>query len=134
MYIGNEEVKLNLFALFVPGGLIVHIENPEELTKMLPELLCNFIKVIGYKGNTKFRCFLYTIIRYKNPHNAISVQFSRSVVSDSLQPHELQHARPPCPSPTPGVHPNPCPLSWDAIQASHPLSSPSPPAFNLSQH
>ena len=40
-----------------------------------------------------------------------SVQFSRSVVSDSLQPHESQHARPPCPSPTPGVHPNPCPLS-----------------------
>ena len=41
-----------------------------------------------------------------------SVQFSLSVVSDSLQPHEPQHARPPCPSPTPGVHPNPCPLSW----------------------
>ena len=40
-----------------------------------------------------------------------SVQFSGSVVSDSLQPHELQHTRPPCPSPTPGVHPNPCPLS-----------------------
>ena len=34
----------------------------------------------------------------------ISVQFSRSVVSDSLQPHELQHTEPPCPSPTPGVH------------------------------
>ena len=33
-----------------------------------------------------------------------SVQFSRSVVSDSLQPHESQHARPPCPSPSPGVH------------------------------
>ena len=41
-----------------------------------------------------------------------SVQFSRSVVSDSLQPHEPQHARPPCPSPTPGVQPHPCPLSW----------------------
>ena len=40
-----------------------------------------------------------------------SVQFSRSVVSDSLQPHEPQHARTPCPLPTPGVHPNPCPLS-----------------------
>ena len=38
-------------------------------------------------------------------------QFSRSVVSDSSWPHESQHARPPCPSPTPGVHPNPCPLS-----------------------
>ena len=40
-----------------------------------------------------------------------SVQFSRSVMSDPLQPHELQHARPPCPSPTPGVHPNSCPSS-----------------------
>ena len=39
------------------------------------------------------------------------VQFSRSVMSDSLQPHELQHARPPCPSPTPRIHPNPSPLS-----------------------
>ena len=40
-----------------------------------------------------------------------SVQFSRSVMSNSLQPHGPQYSRPPCPSPTPGVHPNPCPLS-----------------------
>ena len=40
-----------------------------------------------------------------------SVQFSCSVVSDSLQPHGLQHARPPCPSPTPRVYSNSCPLS-----------------------
>ena len=40
-----------------------------------------------------------------------SVQFSRSVVSDSLRSHGLQHNRPPCPSPTPGVYSNPCPLS-----------------------
>ena len=40
-----------------------------------------------------------------------SAQFSRSVVSDYLWPHESQHARPPCPS-TPGVHPNSCPSSW----------------------
>ena len=40
-----------------------------------------------------------------------SVQFSHSVMSDSLRPHEPQHARPPCPSPTPGVYPNSCPLS-----------------------
>ena len=38
-------------------------------------------------------------------------EFSCSVVSDSLWPHEPQHTKPPCPSPTPGVHPNPCPLS-----------------------
>ena len=40
-----------------------------------------------------------------------SVQFSRSFVSDSLRPHELQPLRPPCPSPTPGAYPNSCPLS-----------------------
>ena len=39
------------------------------------------------------------------------VQFSHSVMSNSLRPHELQHPRPPCPSPTPGAHPNSCPLS-----------------------
>ena len=49
--------------------------------------------------------------------NFSSVQFSCSVVSDSLwvmthMTHELQHAKPPCPSPTPRVHPNPCPSSW----------------------
>ena len=55
-----------------------------------------------------------------------SVQFSRSVVSDSLQPHELQHTRPPCPSPTAGVHPNPCPLS----QQCHPTISPSVVPFS----
>ena len=62
-----------------------------------------------------------------------SVQFSHSVVSNSLWPHESQHARPPCPSPTPRVHSN---VHWvgDAIQPSHPLSSPSPPAPNPSQH
>ena len=41
-----------------------------------------------------------------------SVQFSCSVLSDSLWPHEPQHTRPPCPSPTPGVHPNPHLSSW----------------------
>ena len=41
-----------------------------------------------------------------------SVQFSRSVVSDFLRPHESQHTRPPCPSPTLRGYPNPCPSSW----------------------
>ena len=51
--------------------------------------------------------------------NLSSVQLSCSVVSDSLWPHELQHARPPCPSPTPGVYPNSCPLSrWGHLTIS----------------
>ena len=64
-----------------------------------------------------------------------SVQFSLSVVSDSLQPYESQQTRPPCPSPTPmslGV--NPCPLIDDTVQTPHPLTSPSRPALNLSQY
>ena len=63
-----------------------------------------------------------------------SVQFSRSVVSDSLWSHEPQHTKPPCPSPAPGVHPNSVHWVGGAIQPSHPLSSPSPPAPSPSQH
>ena len=63
-----------------------------------------------------------------------SVQFSHSVVSSSLWPNRLQHARLPCPSPTPGACSNSCPSRRWCHPTSHPLSSPSPPAFNLSQH
>ena len=71
-----------------------------------------------------------------------SVQFSHSVVSDSLQPHELQHARPPCPSPAPGVHSNLRPSSqWchPAISSSVipfsfcPQSLPASESFPVSQ-
>ena len=55
-----------------------------------------------------------------------SVQFSCSVVSDSLRPHGLQHTRPPCLSPTPGVYPNSCPLS----QWCHPIISSSVVPFS----
>ena len=50
-------------------------------------------------------------LRKSGPFCLSSVQFSHSVVSDSLRPHGLQHTRPPCPSPTPGVYSNSCPLS-----------------------
>ena len=65
-----------------------------------------------------------------------SVHFSRSVVSDSLWPHELQHARPPCPSPTPGVHSNSCPSSqWchPAISSSIVPFSSCPQSFPASE-
>ena len=48
----------------------------------------------------------------ENQDCCVSVQFSHSVLSDSLRPHGLQHARPPCPSPMPRVYSNSCPLSW----------------------
>ena len=65
---------------------------------------------------------------------SVQFSFSRSVVCDSLRPHEPQHARPPCPSPTPEFTQTHVHWVGDAIQSSHPLPSPSPPAFNLSQH
>ena len=52
---------------------------------------------------------LPTVCPGSQPWAWCSVQFSRSAISDSLWPHESQHARPPCPSPTPGVHPDSCP-------------------------
>ena len=76
------------------------------------------------------------------PYWLTSVQFSRSVVSNSLQPHELQHARPPCPSPTPRVCSNSCPSSWwrhPAISSSVipfsscPQSLPASGSFPMSQ-
>ena len=59
------------------------------------------------KNNDERQLYMYHELPYQYP----SVQFSRSVVSDSLWHHGLQHARPPCPLPTPGVYPNSCPLS-----------------------
>ena len=72
-----------------------------------------------------------------------SVQFSHSVVSNSLWPHELQHTRPPCPSSTSGVHSNTCPSSRGCHPAisssvipfsSCPQSFPASESFPLSQH
>ena len=71
-----------------------------------------------------------------------SVQFSRSVMSNCLRPHESQHARPPCPSPTPGVHSNSCPSNrwWHPVISSsvipfssYPQSLPASGSFPMSQ-
>ena len=64
----------------------------------------------------------------------ISVQFSCSVMSDSLQPHGLQHIRLLVHHQLPEITQTQVHCLGDAIQPSHPLSSPSPPAFSLSQH
>ena len=79
---------------------------------------------------------LYTSVQFS------SVQFSHSVVSDSLRPHELQHARPPCPSPSPRIYSNLCPSSRSSHHAisssvvpfsSCPQSLPASESFPMSQ-
>ena len=100
--------------------------------RSLDRWVANFVL---YK-QIKVRCkqilshLCYHILSYTH---ISSVQLSRSVVSDSLRPHESQYARPPCPSPTPRVTQTHVHWIGDAIQPSHPLSSPFP-ALNLSQH
>ena len=89
-----------------------------------------------YKELYKYRllCLDWIAIAFAFPaYLFLFYQFSCSVMSDSLQPHGPQHTRPPCPSPTPKFTQTHVHRVGDTIQPSHPLSSPSPPAFNLSQ-
>ena len=78
-------------------------------------LMFQIVSIYNYHMNNYHACFCHLInsgkVRImKTPFHPLfsSVQFSCSVMSDSLQPHESQHARPPCPSPAPGVYSNSC--------------------------
>ena len=76
------------------------------------ELLCSRV-LLKYKNGQRKLLTQTSEGGWRVPHLLVfSVQFSCSVVSDSLRPHESQHTRPPCPSPTSGVHSNSCPSSW----------------------
>ena len=97
----------------------------------------------SYESHLNFQYSLWILLHIILPDLLyVSVQFSRSVVSDSLRPHESQHARPPCPSPTPRVHSNSYPLSrWyhPAVSScvipfsSCPQSLPASESFPMSQ-
>ena len=82
---------------------------PNRLLGKNGEIISERMKRWSQSGNDT-QLWMCLVVKVKsgalnnNVASVHSVQFSRSVVSDSLQPHESQHARPPCPSPTPGVH------------------------------
>ena len=98
--------------------LYLHSEETHRVWRSY--LLKRWPEATGNPLWVSFHSFVKTLTKFS------SVQFSSSVVSDSLRPHGLQHARPPCPSPTPGVYPNPCPLS----QWCHPTISSSVVPFS----
>ena len=102
----------------------------------------NYMSYLNLIGHIFFSLLFLSLFNWLIMYQFSSVQFSRSVVSDSLWPHESQHARPPCPSPTPRVYPNPCPSSqwWHpAISSSGipfsscPQSFPASESFSMSQ-
>ena len=118
------EISITWYA----DNIILLAKSEEELKRVLMKVKEESEK-IGLKLNIQ-----KTNIMASSPIS--SVQFSHSVVSDSLQPHESQHARPPCPLPTPGVHSNLCPLSrlcHPAISSCHPLFllPPIPPSIRI---
>ena len=80
--------------------------------------------------NVSLKMHLKRSLRFNVHPRTLFLLVSHSVLSNSSRSHGLQHARLPCPSPSLGICSNSCPLSrWF-----HPIISPSPPAFNLSQH
>jgi len=101
---------------------VTQMNRDSMIPGVFPNLSC-YCQYLTFSAVEKVLVFLFS-----------SVQFSRSVVSDSLWPHEPQHTRPPCLSPTPKVYQTHVHWVGDAIQTSHPLSSPSPPALSRSQH
>ena len=107
-----------------PLALFLTSFSSELKQEAAPEVLLKTFPSISHLHSV--HCTLF--------HFLSSVQFSRSVVSSSLRPHESQHSRPPCPSPTPEFTQTHVHRVCDAFQPFHPLSSPSPPSPNPSQH
>ena len=115
---GVEESRTRLKQLSSSSSnkihLFIYIHSHHCALDFLCEIIGSILSTkILYFGhflnliNIKVLNFLIHELTY---HQLTSVQFSCSVVSNSLRPHELQHARSPCPAPVPGVDPNPCPL------------------------
>ena len=116
---GISQIRILGWAAFLsPGDFL----DPGIASPTSPTLAGRFFSTEA-PGKPIIYKYLYIILFIFD-----SVQCSHSVVSDSLQPHGLQHARPPCPSPTPGAYSNSCPLSrW-----CHPTISSS--VFPFSSH
>ena len=127
------------------GSCISLLSYARVLLKL--NFFCSKLLRFIYLAGTVPLLILYSDAEFQYVHclsvsSISSVQFSRSVVSDSLWPHEPQHTRPPCPSPTPGVYSNSCPSSrWchptilcSVVPFSSCLhSSPSSGSFPMSQ-
>ena len=125
------QLGLELGQKFGPHPMVEVPGNDTALCKMHLTLPWSFPSL----------CFQYYLLFFVSHYSCLPLspiplscqtfQFSQSVVSNSLWPHAPQHTRPPCPSPTPGVHPNPCPLS----QWCHPtISSSVVPFFSCLQY
>ena len=104
-------LKLNIHKTKIMGsGPITSWEIDGETVETVSDFIFGGSKITA-DGDCSHKIKRRLLLGRKVMINLSSVQFGCSVVSNSLLPHESQHARPPCPSPTPGVHSDSCPLS-----------------------
>ena len=109
---GLEEAQAGIKSAGRNINNLRYVDDPTLMAESKEELKTLLMKVKEESEKTGLKLNIQkTKIMASSPVQFSSVQFSRSVMSDSLRPHESQHARPPCPSPTPGVHSNSCPSS-----------------------
>ena len=137
LWLSNRDMHFNLSIVFCICLLSFPYHQPLFST-VLTDFCSNIQRGDGGRGNLA----IGQGEQSQAPSKMCPDQISRSVVSDSLRPHKLQHARPPCPSPTPGLHSDSCPLSqWchPAISSSVvpfsscPQSLPASESFPMSQ-
>ena len=123
--VGIKIAGRNINKLRYADDTILVAESEKELKSLLMRMKKRRVKKLAWNSTFK---------KLTSWHLVPSVQFSRSVVSDSFRPHESQHARPTCPLPTPGAYPN----SYTSSQWCHPAISSSVVPFsscpNPSQH
>ena len=117
----TQPLKKNEIMPFAATWMDLEIFILSEVSQKEKDKYCMLLLIHGilkndtneliYKTETDSQISKNKLIVTKMERQFSSVQFTRSVVSDYLRPHEPQHTRPPCPSPTPGVHSDSCPSS-----------------------
>ena len=120
MWVFIEPFNFSFFSI-TGWGIDLDYWDVEWLSWKRTEIILSFLRL---HPSTAFQTLLLTmratpfLLRDSCPQFS-SVQFSRSVMSDSLRPHESQHTRPPCPSPSPGVHSDSCMSMESVMPSSH---------------
>ena len=105
---GGEGIPVELFQIQEDEAVKVALSVPLNLEN---SAVATGLEKVSFHSNPKERQYQTMFKLSHNCTHLSSVQFSCSVMSNSLKPHGLQHARPPCPSPTPRICSNTCPLS-----------------------
>ena len=105
---GGDGIPVELFQILEDDAVKVALSVPLNLEN---SAVATGLEKVSFHSNPKERQYQTMFKLSHNCTHLSSVQFSCSVMSNSLKPHGLQHARPPCPSPTPRICSNTCPLS-----------------------